>query len=229
MADEEQKGADEARRGDRRTTDRRKTDRRAPVPPWRRPAALVGYGVLGTLLLITVVRALGDDDDDPSSVPGGGEVVAAPSPVPVTPSAPTQPAAPERALTTADFERLTIQGDAARGRRVVAQLYCEAPTPVAVQGDTVESAVAVMMDTTGGPRVPAAVCKWGARDDPRRGDFLLLVPPELARQFSSAPVTMDGFIRRRRLIAEVEWIGKSRALALRTVGVFRGLVPETRS
>lgn len=229
MADAEQQGADEARRGDRRSNDRRKTDRRAPVPPWRRPMALVAYGVLGTLLLFAVVRALGDDEEEPPAIAAGGEVVDAPTPVPVVPSAPMQPAAPERALTTADFERLTIQGDAALGRRVVAQLYCEAPTPVAVQGDTIESMVAAMVDTTGGPRVPAAFCKWGARDDPRRGDFLLLVPPEMAGQFASAPVTMDGYIRRRRLIAEVEWIGKSRALALRTVGVFRGLVPEAQS
>ena len=225
-ADGESTPPGQARGGDRRGIDRRKTDRRAPVPPWRKPAALVAYGVVGTLLLVLGFRALGDDDE-PSAVPtGGGEVVSAPAPVPTKESPPTQAAAPEPALNTADFERLTIEGDSARGRLVVAQLWCETPVPVAVRADTIESAVAVLVDTTGGQSVPGAECKWGGRDDPRRGDFILLVPPALAAEFSSAPVVMDGYVRRRRLIAQVEWIGKSRALALSTVGVFKGLARE---
>jgi hypothetical protein len=225
MADGEGTPPGETRGGDRRGIDRRKTDRRAPVPPWRKPPALVAYGVVGTLLLVSIIMAL-RDDESPAAVPaGGGEVVAAPSPVP-TKQSPVQPSAPEPALTTADFERLTIEGDSARGRRVVAQLWCEAPVPVAVRADTIESAVAALVDTTGGQSVPGAECKWGGRDDPRRGDFILLVPPALAGEFSSAPVIMDGYVRRRRLVAEVEWIGKSRALALSTVGVFKGLAQE---
>jgi hypothetical protein len=182
----------------------------------------VAYGVLGTLLLVSIIRGLGDDES-PGQVPaGGGEVVSAPAPVP-TRESPVRATAPEPAQTTADFERLTIEGDRARGRLVVAQLWCETPVPVAVNADTIESAVAVLVDTTGGQSVPGARCKWGGRDDPRRGDFILLVPPTLATQFASAPVVMDGYVRRRRLIAQVEWIGKSRALALSTVGVFKGL------
>ena len=225
MAADAQGPVEETRRGERRVADRRRSDRRAPVPAWRKPWALVAYGGAGTLLVLLMLGALGDDDDPSRPPPGGGEVVAAPPAVATTPAPPQPGAPPERALTTADFERLTIEGDAARGRRVVAQLYCETPAPVALQAgtDTMESALAVLVDTTGGPRVPAAECKWGRQNDPRRADFLLLVPPERADEFSSAPVITDGFVLRRRLIAHVEWIGKSRPLALRTVGVFRGL------
>ena len=38
-----------------------------------------------------------------------------------------------------------------------------------------------------------------------------------------ANVGTDGYVRRRKVVANVEWIGKSRALALQTVGIFRGL------
>jgi hypothetical protein len=90
-----------------------------------------------------------------------------------------------------------------------------------VQGtDSVDAAVAPLIEDG---RVPAAVCKWGSRDDPRRKDFLLLVPPAQAAQFSAAPVVMDGYVRRRHLVAQVEWVGDTRTLALRTAGVFRGL------
>ena len=94
---------------------------------------------------------------------------------------------------------------------------------VAVQTsvDTVEAGVASLVDPQT-RSVPAAECKWGAQDDPRRQDFLLLVPPNLAADFASQPVVMDGYFRRRRVVAKVEWIGKSRALALQTVGIFRG-------
>jgi hypothetical protein len=214
------------REGDRRGTDRRgverrRGDRRAPPPPWRRPWALVAYGVAGTLLAVFLVNAaLGDGDDE---VPKDETFVAAPPAAPVAAPAAPASAAPQPALGTEDFERLSIEGDAARGRVVQAQLFCDAPAPVALasNADTVEAAVAALVDAD--RRVPGAVCKWGRRDDPRREDFLLLVPPALAAQFSSAPVVMDGYVRRRHLVAEVEWLGKSNALALRTAGVFRGL------
>lgn len=221
---QEERTAGEQRGGDRRGTDRRRVDRRAPLPPWRRPLALVSYGVAGTLLVVLAIIALGDDDE-PSSK-GAGDFVAAPPPVAVTaPPSPPPGTAPEPALATADFERLSLEGDAALGKVVRAQLYCEAPGPVAlVQGaDTIPAQLAPLADAE--RRVPAAVCLWGGRDDPRREEFLLVVPPPLADQFSSAPVVMDGYVRRRRLIADLEWLGTTRALALRTAGVFRGLVP----
>jgi len=128
------------------------------------------------------------------------------------------------AMSTGDFERLTLEGERARGRVVQAQLWCEAPTLVALSSstDTVESAIAPLVDRAAS-RVSGATCLWGAQDDPRREEFLLLVPPDLAAEFASQPVALDGFVRRRRVVARVEWIGKSRALALATVGIFRGL------
>jgi hypothetical protein len=231
MEAERQEGTEAApggqpRRGDRRAADRRKSDRRTPVPPWRSTWALVAYGGVGMLLLVWLFSGLGDDG--PAPVPDqGGDVVAAPAPAvqsaPSTTQAPNGP--PQDALSTADFERLVLEADASRGRVVRAQLYCDQPDAIALvqDADTVEASVAALLDQE--RRVPAAECRWGRQDDARREDFLLLIPPALAGQFASAPVVMDGYIRRRRLIAHVEWIGESRALALRTAGIFRGLAP----
>jgi hypothetical protein len=220
MADDGQARQGDNRGGDRRANDRRRTDRRAPLPPWRRPAAFAGYGAAGVLALVLVMRGCGGGDDTPTPT---GPIAPAPPPIATTP--PTPPHGPvEQALRTADFERLTLEGERARGRIVQAQLYCDAPTPVALSSstDTVEASIAPLVDRAAS-RVPGATCLWGAQDDPRREEFLLLVPPDLAQQFTSEPVTLDGYVRRRKVIANVEWIGKSRALALQTVGIFRGL------
>jgi hypothetical protein len=174
---------------------------------------------LGVLGLVLLFRGCGGDDTPAPA----GPIAPAPPPIATTP-VPTQKGPVQQALRTADFERLTLEGERARGRIVQAQLYCDAPTPVALSpsSDTVEAAIAPLVDRAAS-RVPGATCLWGAQDDPRREEFLLLVPPELASQFTSEPVTLDGYVRRRKVIANVEWIGKSRALALQTVGIFRGL------
>ena len=218
MADDGKQG--DNRGGDRRANDRRRLERRSPPPPWRRPAAFAAYGAVGVLALVLMLRGCGGDDTP--AVPAG-PIAPAPPTIATTPSAPHQGPV-EQALRTADFERLTLEGERARGRIVQAQLYCDAPTPVALSAssDTVEAAIAPLVDRAAS-RVPAATCLWGAQDDPRREEFLLLVPPDLAQQFTSEPVTLDGYVRRRKVIANVEWIGKSRALSLQTVGIFRGL------
>jgi len=218
-------GMDEAgqnRGGDRRGQDRRRTDRRTPVPWWRKPAAFAAYGAVAVLVLV-MMRGCGGDDDKPASGTTAGPIAPAPPAIETSPT-PNRPGVVEPALTTADFERLTLEGQRAVGRVVRAQLFCDAPTPVALMAgvDTVEAAIAPLVDRAA-QRVPAAECKWGSQDDPRREDFLLLVPPQLASQFASQPVTLDGYIRRRRLLANVEWIGRSRALSLQTVGIFRGI------
>src|SRR6185436_6150496 len=102
---------------------------------------------------------------------------------------PPHPGGVEQAMTTADFERLTLEGESARGKIVQAQLYCESPAPVALLSstDTVEAAIAPLVDRAES-RVPGATCLWGNQDDPRRGEFLLLVPPNLAAQFAAQPV-----------------------------------------
>lgn len=221
MADAGEVPAGDKRGGDRRGSDRRRVDRRAPAPPWRRPWAFAAYGAGAVLVLVLLVRGCGRDDQ-----PSGPTAPVAKAPAPLdTAHTPQRTGAVEDAMTTGDYERLTLEGERAVGRMVKAQLYCEPPAQVALEtatADTVEAPVAAITDTLT-HRVSAADCKWGAQDDPRREDFLLLVPPQLATEFASQPVALDGFVRRRRLIANVEWIGRSRALALQTVGIFRGL------
>lgn len=214
--------AGENRGGDRRGADRRRTDRRTPPPVWRRPAAFAAYGAVAAIVAVVMLRGCGGDDRDDRTAAAGP---IAPAPVSIdTAPTPKRTGVVEPARTTADFERLTLEGPRAVGRLVLAQLYCDAPTPVALMAgvDTVEAAIAPLVDRQA-QRVPAAECKWGQADDPRREDFLLLVPPQLAAQFAAQPVTLDGYIRRRRLLANVEWIGRSKALSLQTVGIFRGV------
>jgi hypothetical protein len=218
----EARGGGDPRGGDRRGSDRRRLDRRAPPPPWRRPWAFAGYGAGAVLLLVLFLRGCGGDEPG-GPVASAGPIGRAPAPVD-TAHTPQQTGRPEPAMTTGDFERLTLEGERAVGRLVQAQLYCEAPAQVALETttDTVEAPIAAIRDSATN-RVSAADCKWGAQDDPRREDFLLIVPADLADEFAAQPVALDGFVRRRRLIANVQWIGRSRALALQTVGIFRGL------
>lgn len=208
------------RGGDRREQDRRRTDRRSPAPVWRRPWALVAYGVLGALLLVLLFNGLGDDPPapDPATVAAVRRPVAAPDPGASAPAG-----AIEDGLRAADIERLIAEGETATGRAVRVQLFCDAISSVALrQVDNIRASVAALSDAEG--RVPAAECKWGeAGEDVRRGDLLLLVPPGLAERFASAPLTEDGFVSRRRIEGVIEWIGRSGALSLRTVGILGSL------
>jgi hypothetical protein len=215
-----------ARAGDRRGNERRRLERRAPPPVWRRSWALVSYGVLGALALVLLFRvATGGEDAEPGArdealvekqAEGGTEVKA------------TNPAAtasgPEDAYGSAGFERLVVEGEGAVGRVVRAELYCEAVQNFTIiSGHTAPRSVASLIQEG---RVPAARCRWGGPAEPRREEFLLLVPPALASQFASSPVVKDNFVERRRVVAEVEWVGRGETLALRTAGVFRGLVSQ---
>jgi hypothetical protein len=203
------------RRNDRRSGDRRRSDRRAPVPVWRQPWALVAYGALAAFLVVMAVRGLADGDEPrtPAITAEG-----ATAPTTRTPRAPREGEVAEDAMTASDFERLLIEGDAAKGRLVRVQLACGPVSSVSMRSlDSPEEAVAELADA--GSRVPAAECRWGGRAEERRPDFLLLVPPELAEAFSATPVVADGFVRRRAMVADVEWIGRAESLALRTSGV----------
>jgi hypothetical protein len=220
MADNPQGETQPTRRGDRRGNDRRGNDRRAPAPLWRRPWALVLYGVAGTLL---VVLLLSRSRPPATPVAGEDEVVMAPPRAPATeaPRSMEPAVAAEDAHRQADHQRLMAEGDAATGRLVRVELYCSGINQISLRAvDRVESAVSELADATN--RVPAAECKWGPQraDDPR-ADVLLLVPPALAEEFASAPVVDDGFVRRRRVQGVAEWIGRSDALALRTALVLR--------
>jgi hypothetical protein len=130
-------------------------------------------------------------------------------------------AAPMEASGAAGYERLLAEGEGAMGRRVRTELFCEPINPVQMRAQgTISASVAALADASG--RVPGAECTWGR--DGGVPDFLLLVPPELAAQFAAAPEVAQGFIRRRRVRAELEWIGRSEALALRNVGVLREIL-----
>jgi hypothetical protein len=211
-----------ARAGDRRGNERRRVERRAPVPVWRRPWALVSYGVAGALVLMLLLNGLGGDDEpvarDEALVEkqsAGATGVDAPNPQAAA-------AGPEDANGSAGFERLVVAGDAAVGKTVRAELYCEAVQNFTViGGHTAPRSVASLIREG---VVPAARCRWGGTSEPRREELLLVVPPPLAAQFASAPVVQDNFVERRRVMAELEWVGRSEALALRTAGVFRGIV-----
>ncbi|MGI9190220.1 MAG: hypothetical protein ACR2F9_08770 [Longimicrobiaceae bacterium] len=216
-------GGGDRRDEDRRRKDRRRTDRRTPTPLWRRPWALVAYGVAGALLAVLLFRGFGGDED--GAAPAGKLVD-----VPVIPVADTltpradRNAPPVEAREPADFERLTLEGQQMVGRRVHTVLSCAPPAPIALSKVSSVPPVIAQL-TTPQARVLAADCKWGRGDAASRPDFLLLVPPSLAEDFAGAPVAAGDFVARRRLNAEVEWIGRSDALALRTAGVLRAVSP----
>ncbi|MDB4948206.1 MAG: hypothetical protein JWM27_855 [Gemmatimonadetes bacterium] len=219
-------GGDPSRRGDRRdddrrSRDRRRTDRRTPVPAWRKPWALVAYGVVGALALMWIGKLAFSDDARPPDgrlVSGHSAPIAEAKPV----AAPT--GAVESAYGTGDYERLIILGQAAVGKKVRAELFCGAPARVSVRRDIpVEAPIAPLVDAEG--HVAGSECRWGRAGDERRDDFVLIVPPALAARFAAAPVTTDDFVQRRHLFAELVWVGRSQALDLRTGGVLNAVLP----
>lgn len=213
----EQSGEGTERGGDRRRNDRRRTDRRTPAPVWRRPWAYVAYGVLGALLLVLIFGG----DDEPASDADTGEVVTAPARPGVVATPQRAAAAPVRdAFGAAGFARLVSEGQAAVGQRVRTELFCGPIDPLSLQDiDRVNSSIAAVTDAEG--RVPATECEWGGAGQAARENFWLIVPPAVAEAFAGAPVVTRNFVQRRRLVAEVEWIGRSEALALRMTGVLR--------
>lgn len=223
MNESQAPGGEAARQGDRRQGDRRRTDRRTPAPWWRRPWALVGYGVLATLVLVGVLRAVGGDDAPVVAASGVAREGVSPPAIEPTPP---QNTVVEDAWTSADYERLLAEGEAAVGRRVRVELFCEAIAPITLSPTRqVPAAVAALADSA--QQIPVAQCKWGRQGGVRREELTLLVPPALAEAFASAPTVRDGFLTRRLVRAEVEWLGRSEALALRTGGVLRRLLPAS--
>jgi hypothetical protein len=220
-----EQGPRAARAGDRRGNDRRAVERRAPLPVWRRPWALVSYGVVGALalvLLLGIGRGGGDtpvarDETLTEERPSGSNTdVSAPNPAAAA-------AGPQDAYGSAGFATLVAEGEAAAGKIVRAELYCEeVGNFTVIQGHTAPRSVAALIQEG---RVPAARCRWGSPEEPR-SELLLLVPPTLAGEFATAPVTTVNFVDRRRVVAELEWVGAGETLALRMAGVFRGLVSQ---
>lgn len=214
---EAERQARERREQDRRGGDRRRPERRAPPPLWRRPWAFIAYGVVGAFLIVALTRLI--DPDEPELEPGDITTAAIPPAVDTT-APPAATAPPREGMGAGGYERLLAEGEAAVGQRVVTLLYCETVTSIAMVSNTVvNESVAAVADANG--RVPGAECRWGEGSD--APEVLVLVPPELAPRLAAAPEIEQRFVRRRRILAEVEWIGPSEALALRNVAVLRAI------
>jgi hypothetical protein len=209
------------RGGDRRNTDRRRDDRRAPPPAWRRPSAFVAYGVVGTILLVLLLRGVGAGEPEREIV-----VLDTAGPSPATQerrtSLPDPPAPTRDAFGVASYERLLAEGDAAVGEIVRAELFCGSISSISVrEPERAHPTIASLADADG--RVGGAECRWSR--EARSSDFLLIVPPDLAERFARAPEVELNFVRRRRIPAHVEWLGKSESLSLRNSGVLREIAP----
>jgi hypothetical protein len=202
-----------------RDRDRRAVDRRSPAGRSAGPSRVNRWlyavaAVLGLAVVVLLLRGGGADTPERDLQP---EELGRASPMPVADTLPPPGGdLPTTVAATGDYERLVAEGEGAAGRRVVVQLYCEAVTSVSLRVEVqVSASVAALADAAG--RVPAARCRWGR---PGEGpDFLLLVPPELATEFGNAPLIEESFVRRKSIRGEIEWIGRSDALALRTAGV----------
>jgi hypothetical protein len=128
----------------------------------------------------------------------------------------------EDAYGTGGFERLLAAGEAAVGQRVRTTLFCDQIRSVGLRsGDGVTANRSIAESADAARRVPAAECRWGPEGS--AAEILLIVPPALAERFASMPEVERAFVRRREVSAEVEWIGRSEALALRNVAVLRAI------
>lgn len=222
MTDSQPEAPRGPRTGERRGTDRRKTDRRDPIPFWRKPIALVGYGVAGALLLVMLLGGLRGGDKGVARDERLSSSTGAANPAVEDEPARPPPRAPEDAYGQAGYDRLTVEGQASIGRLVKTELFCQSPrTFTIVSGDTVRRALGDLIQNG---VIPAAECRWGSASDAKREAFLLIVPPAHARDFANTPVVTEAFVERHRVVALVEWIGPTQALALRPAGIMRGLV-----
>jgi hypothetical protein len=211
-AAEPQRGAGGDRRGvDRRRQDRRGEERRTALPLWRRPQAYVAYGVVGALVLVLLFTSVGRRGEDPQA-----QAAAVERSLAMDAPAPAATAPVREAPTLAQYQSLIAEGESAVGQRVRTVLFCGSISPVTVR-DVERPNASLAALTDGDGRVAAAECRWSA--DARSSDFLLVVPPELAETFGHAPEVELNFVRRRRIPAEIEWLGRSEALSLRNAGI----------
>lgn len=211
--------AGDGRSGERRQKDRRKVERRAPLPVWRQPWAFAAYGVVGAFVVFWLLSS----GDEPATGPAVADVETRMAGPAIDPAPSLAAAAPvEDAFGAAGFERLLASGEAAVGQRVRTVLHCDPIRSVGMrtsEGVTAKRAIVDNADSAN--RVPAAECRWG--EDATAQEVLLIVPPLLAEQFANVPEVERSFVRRREVRAEVEWIGRSEALALRNVAVLRSI------
>ncbi|MQA91296.1 MAG: hypothetical protein GEU90_13890 [Gemmatimonas sp.] len=177
------------------------------------------YGVAGALTVVLLVQAFAEDPEDPI-------VAELMFDEPIDGTAPAAAEGPptqvREAFAAADYQTLIAEGDRAVGQIVRADLYCQSITSMLVREiDEVNPALTALADAEG--RVGGAECRWGEED--RTAEILLVVPPSLAGEFARAPEMELNFVRRREVSAQLEWLGRSEALALRYTGVLRAIVP----
>ncbi|MDR0788128.1 MAG: hypothetical protein LBG44_09715 [Gemmatimonadota bacterium] len=126
----------------------------------------------------------------------------------------------------ARYEILLAEGGNAVGKLVRAELYCEAIIQMTVRPVADPSpALGSAADSDG--RVGVAECRWGGTG--RGTEFVLVIPPDLAEPFTAIPEEQMNYVARRRVVARVEWLGRSEGLSLRTAGVLRAIEPSSPS
>lgn len=211
-------------KNDRRRRDRRRTGRRQSERPWwrnRRGAIILG----GLALAGVVLLSLENRQWDPTSVPSV-------DPDTLSPTVHYEEGTAERldrarvdsirhALAGAGFEELIAAGVTASGVVTEAPLVCDSVRRIRLLDDEEPYPTLVAMADSG--RVPAAECRWVSPGETQPAPFLLLIPAGLVSAFDSIPETAVGFVPRRRLRAEIEWIGTRRAIALRAGGILRAI------
>jgi hypothetical protein len=193
-------------------------DRRAPLPPWRRPSAFVAYGVAGALAMVLLLQAFTPEPEESPAIAAtpADARSAAPAALPPVPAGSVRDA-----YDVADYETLIAEGDRAVGQIVRADLFCGSIASRQVRDiEGINAALMALADADG--RVGGAECQWGREG--RTAEILLVVPPTLAAEFASTPEEEINFVRRRRVGAHIEWLGRSEALALRYAGVLRDIV-----
>ena len=214
MADQIQNEPRDRRKGDRRGGGRRSGDGGFPRPTPIQATA----GVLGLILLVIIVRSFGGSEDPVPQIivtqPGDSELGG--------PGAPAHPSAATREIyTAAEFEGLLAEGDAAVGQTIRTELYCGSISQVTIrQVEPMNQSLAQLAGADG--RVAAAECRWTR--DGLAAEMLLIVPPALAEDFARAPEIEINFVNRRRVPAEIEWLGRSGELSLRNAAILRLII-----
>jgi hypothetical protein len=118
--------------------------------------------------------------------------------------------------SVAEYEILLAEGEKAVGAIVRTELVCQPITQMTLRvTQTPNPALERVAD--GEHRVAAAECRWS--DGGRTAEFFLVIPPGLAQAFTAIPEKEMNFVPRRKVAVQVEWLGRSEALSLRTAGV----------
>src|SRR5690606_3845554 len=115
------------------------------------------------------------------------------------------PGAARDAYSADDLEALIAEGNDAVGQVVRTDLFCGPISSIAVR-DVEEGHEALKALTSADGRIAAAECRWSR--EAGSSDLTLVVPPALVEAFTGAPEEELNFVRRRRIPAQLEWLGR---------------------